>query len=221
MSYYIVTNNYNLPTSSASNGVLAEQYDANTPFPPMKYSWTKPRDPDRIYPSELFYILKGETTFNIDYSSFWDGYIISEKFKSLLDSANCPHYKSVKLAVINTKGEDIAKGERFFFIDMRSAVQDIIDYAHSSFILNEDMIKIRGLTVEAVRKSGDYFGNIKSYEQLSLKQENIRFDIFKLKDLAVNDLVCNEQCCAKIRESFNTIECINLMDMRPYNNRFA
>ncbi|WP_114789443.1 hypothetical protein U0035_07835 [Niabella yanshanensis] len=219
MNYYIFSNNYSQRTSSAADGILAEGYDKNNPFPPMKYSWTKPRDLDRVYPSELYYIFKG-IDFYLDYASFWDGYIISGAFKNLLDTLKCPSYKSVKLKVVNAKGEDISGGREYFFIDMRSVVQDVVDYTNSLFTLNEDIIKMRGLSIEKIRNSGDYFGNIKVYEKISLLEQNISYNIFKLKDLAVHDLICDEQGHQKIQEFFNTIQHVNIADMTQYNNRF-
>ncbi|WP_460766005.1 Imm43 family immunity protein [Niabella terrae] len=201
-------------------GVLAEHFTKEDPFPPMKYSWTKPRDVDRVYPAELLYILKGEEAFNIDYSIFWDGYIVSDRFKSLIDQSNCPPYKSVKLEVINTKGKDISQGKTFFFIDMRNSTQDIIDYSNSTFTLDENMINMRGLSVESVYKSGDYFGNIKKYEKVLLLN-NVTFNIFKLKDLAIHDLVCDESFQLRIEKELDSIKCVNLSDLGPYNNRFS
>ncbi|GGG88970.1 hypothetical protein GCM10007415_23830 [Parapedobacter pyrenivorans] len=220
MNYYILSNNYRLQTTFTSDGVLAEGYDQKNPFPPMKYSWTKPRDLNRVYPSELNYIFKGGI-FKLDYASFWDGYIVSREFKELIDILRCPVYKSVRLNVLNIKGERISNEGEYFFLDMRHSVQDVVDYPKSLFFLNEDMIKMRGLTIEQVKSTGDYFGNIKAYEKIALKEEKVDFNIFKLKDIAVHDLVCDEECYLKIRNSFDRVKCINLTDLKEYNERFG
>lgn len=220
MKYYIIINNRkHQSVSSPINGVLAEEYRKEDPFPAMKYDWTKPRDFNRQYPSNLFFIIKGETKFELDYANYWDGFIISQKFKDIIDKSNCPAYKCAKLTIVNTKGEDISNSRNYYFIEMRNSVIDAIDYNNSQFLLDSDMIKMRGLTISEVEKSGAYFGNIKEYQKLSLLSKEIEFDIFQLKDIVIHDLVCNENIKA-ILEELNSIKFLSTEDAYEYSNRF-
>lgn len=97
-------------------------------------------------------------------------------------------------------------------------MQDVINYADAAFDLDEDMIKMKGLKTENVVKNADYFGNIKSYSKVALNEP--AFDIFKLKDLVLHDLVCNQHLMEIIKDRFPSISCYELSDTRLYNNRF-
>ncbi|WP_338815837.1 Imm43 family immunity protein (plasmid) [Bernardetia sp. Wsw4-3y2] len=217
MNYYILLNNRNLKgISTPVNAVLAETYKKEDPFPAMKYEWTKPRDFDRNYPSNLFFIVKGEKKFVLDYTFYWNGFIISQKFKDLLDKCNVPNYKQSKLTVVNIKGEDISNSTDYYFIEMRGNTVDAIDYNKSDFILDTNMIEMRGLTIDEVEKSDNYYGHIKKYEKISLKDTNVEFDIFPLKDIILHDLVCNEDVKTIIDERFPSIKVISLDNVEEY-----
>lgn len=222
MNYYILINNSKKnDISSPINGVLAEEFDAKNPFPAMKYAWTKPRDiKNRVYPQELFFIVKNEKKFNLDYASYWDGYIISEEFKEIIDRNKCQPYKKVKLMVINTKGEKIANNRNYYFIDMRASTLDAIDYKNSQFTIDNDMIKLRGLSLDSLYLNNNFFGNIKSYEKLSLDKEEIYYDVFTLKDTIIHDIICNQNVNEQVINQFSSIRSIDFKNISEYFKRF-
>jgi len=222
MNHYLLKNDYNKAGVPATlNAVLAENFNEKDPMPAMAgYSWTKTRDPNREYPKDLFLISK-DKSYKFDYIKFWEGYVISKKFKEKIDKFNLS-YKSVNLDVIGWKNNKITE-EEYFFIDVPSSNSiDCIDYESSSFELDKQMIELRGLTEQKIIKEKNYYGNIKTYDSLVLlKEKENGNDIFRIKDNTIHDLVCSENFKQELlNDDIYGINFLAFDEMDTYHNYF-
>jgi len=220
MNHYLLKNDYTKAgVPPILNAVLAEHFNEKDPMPPMAgYSWTKTRDPNREYPKDLFLISK-DKSYKFDYIKFWEGYVISKKFKEKIDNFDLS-YKSVNLKVIGWKNNKITEKE-YFFIDVPSSNSiDCINYDESSFELDKQMIELRGLKESKIIKEKNYYGNIKAYDSLVLSKE-IKNNIFRVKDNTILDLVCSENFKQELlNDNIYGIDFISFDQMNTYHNYF-
>jgi len=220
MKYYIIKNDFKGSGSPATlNAVLAERFDAANPMPPMSgYSWTKSKDLDIEFPSDLFLISK-DCYYDFNYIGFWKGFVVSEQFKAFIDKYLL-EYKKVNLITLNHEGKDISNKKYYFvYIPMKNRV-DIIDYRSSEFVLDYSILKLRGLSEEDVKKDNNYFGNIKEYKRLIMKNTG-NPDVFQVKDLIVQDLVCSPKFKDDIiQHKVSNLVFIDTHDMNLFNNYY-
>lgn len=220
MSYHLIIPEFGKPgIPTIINGVLTEKFDPKNPLPPMAgYSWTKTRDPNRVYPSELWLVTK-ERRFSFDYMQFWDGYIVSKKFKRLLDAHPHPEYKEVRLQVIGWKGKPVTNKD-YYFIDIPLANQvNGVDRGGTLLEWDADLLRLTGNTEDAIKASGKYLGLTRLHDQLVLKP-NIRFDVFRLYDMIIHDLFCNDIFKTHLKSEVGTVRYIPLPNVKGYDARF-
>lgn len=219
MSYFVLKNNFKKRgVPPVINAVLAECFNIKHPMPPMSgYSWTCIDKEKRIYPNELYLVSK-DRFYNFDYVGFWDGYIISENFKNLLDVYSNFSYKEISLHVIGWKG-NVITDKKYFFIEIPNIEWvDAIDYDKSFFCLNEYFIKLKGLDVNEVIAKKDFYMNIKKYTSISLDSKKCNSNnIFKLLDGVIHDLVCDDIFYNKMNElDIYGVDVIDLDNIEHY-----
>ena len=212
MKYYIINRDENCKgVPFLLNAVLAENFDPKNPMPPMKgYSWTPSPGYAKKFPKELYLISK-DRLYKFDYMPFWIGYVISSDFFELIAQHSNFEYTIVKLHTINWKGKVITDKKYFFLYIPYENWLNAIDFEKSKFILDDDLIKMKGLSAKKILNEKDFVSNIKTYDSIYINESKCdNNQIFKVNDNILHDLICSDSFLKKMMES--NIYGINAID---------
>lgn len=68
-----------------------------------------------------------------------------------------------------------------------------IDFEKSKFILDDDLIKMKGLSAEKILSKKDFVSNIKTYDSIYINESKCNNNqIFKINDNIIHDLICSD-----------------------------
>lgn len=147
------------------------------------YDWMKPGFNEYELKSEFYLYSKCEE-LDFDYYKFANHYIISEDFLSVILKYNVA-YKKGKVRMFSAKdNSELTLRKKYFFVKFDYS-EDLIDYTNSIY---EVSLSDKG---EPIIYNGVKY--IRKYEKIELIDDNIRADIFIMKDPILGfNLFCTE-----------------------------